>query len=469
MRIAWQPHAVDGPAVDAAADEAAVAAEPARPSGGLDVAAARPDLALRRSGLRFCDESEERRYRDWYREESRTVARTAFAGGIGMWLGGILAVALIFDDGLRRGLLLCVSMMAYNVVGLVASRSTRYRGALIGYTASTNVLAGLALALIGVLFLEGRGELTALTGVMVIIIFFGFIQLRLRPVLAAVSVAASQTVFLVMLFAVSDGELGTPTERGVAVGSIVLAYLGGLFMCVLIERQLRTRFADERTIEWQSTVIHHERQRADGLLAQMLPAPIIERLKHEPGVIAEHHDEVSVLFADIVGFTPMSARLPATTLVDLLNHLFSAFDGLVHQLGLTKLHTIGDGYMVVSGLPVPRPDHANALVELGCRMLGFVVDDPGCREERVQLRVGINTGAVVAGVIGTTAFQYDVWGDTVNVAARMESHGVAGRVQVTTATHDQIAARYECEPRGPIEVKGKGALEAWLVVGPSAV
>lgn len=434
--------------------------------GGIEPPAARPDLAVRLSGLRFREESEERRYRDWYLDESRTVARTAYAGGIGMWLGAIITASLVFEDGLRRGAPICVVMIAYNVVGLVVTRSDRFRRVVLGYTASTNVLAGLGLVLLGATFLEGRGELTALTGVMVIIIFFGFIQLRLHPALAAASVAVSQIVFLVVLDADHDGELGTATERGMAVGTIVLAYLGALFMCILIERQMRSRFANERTIEWQAAVIHHERQRADGLLAQMLPAPIIERLKREPGVIAEHHGNVSVLFADIVGFTPLSARLSAAALVELLNHLFSAFDGMVEELAVTKLHTIGDGYMVVSGLPVARHDHADALVELGFRMLAFVAEDPGCVEERIQLRVGINTGAVVAGVIGTTAFQYDVWGDTVNVAARMESHGVASRVQVTASTQELIAARYECEPRGPIEVKGKGPLEAWLVVGP---
>jgi len=439
---------------------------PRQPSVGIEAAAAAPDLTLRPSGLRFCDEAEEARYRDWYREESRSVARTAFAGGAGMWFGGIVAISFIFDDGLRRGLLLCVAMMANNLVGLVVTRQARFRRAVIAYTAGTNILAGLGLVAIGAVFLEGRGELAALTGVMVVIIFFGFIQLRLRPAVAAVSVAVTQVVFVVLLHTDRGGEGGTPTERGIAVGTIVLAYLGGLFMCLLIERQLRTRFADERTIEWQSTVIHHERQRADRLLEHMLPGPIIDRLKREPGVIAEHHDDVSVLFADIVGFTPLSARLPATSLVDLLNHVFSAFDATVDQLGLTKLRTIGDGYMVVSGLPVARRDHAEALVELGFRMLAFVAEDPSCSKEQIRLRVGINTGAVVAGVIGTSAFQYDVWGDTVNVAARMESHGVAGRVQVTASTHDRISGRYECEPRGPIEVKGKGPLAAWLVVGP---
>lgn len=444
----------------------ATSQEPSRV--GIDLATSRPDLVLQGSGLRFRDASEEARYREWYLEEARTVALTGFAGGIAMWVGAFVAVSLIFEDGFRRGGPVFVVMMANNVLGVVAARRVEFRRAVLGATAITNILAGLALVLLGGMLLRGRGGLAALTGVLMVVVFFGFILLRLHPLLAAISVGVSQVAFLILLFADRDGDLGTPAERWLAVATVVLAYLGALFMCVLIERQMRSRFAAERTIEWQSTLIHHERQRADRLLSHMLPAPIIERLKREPGVLAESHEAVSVLFADIVGFTPLSTRLSAVTLVDLLNHLFSAFDGIVEQVGVTKLRTIGDGYMAVAGLPVPRHDHAGSLVELGLCMLGFVAADPRCGEEGIQLRIGVNTGAVVAGVIGTSAFQYDVWGDTVNIAARMESHGVAGRVQVTASTHDCIASRYDCEARGPIEVKGKGPLDAWLVVGPSA-
>ena len=433
---------------------------------GRNDSGAGPELALERSGLRFRSSVEEVRYRDWYLDEARSVSVTAFAGAIVMWFGALVAVSLVFDDGLTRGAPICVGLMAYNAAALGIARQDRFRRSVLLVAASTNLVAGLSLIALGRGLLLGDAELTALTGVMVVIIFFGFIQLRLHPTLAAVSVGISQVTFLVMAFAQRDDVTEPSTRFWLAVVTILLAYLGALFMCVLIERQMRARYVGERTIDWQATVIDHERARADHLLAHMLPAPIIDRLKQSPGVIADSHDDVSVLFADIIGFTPLSTRLAADELVDLLNHLFSAFDALAEELGVTKLRTIGDGYMVVAGLPAPREDHANALVALGLELLAFVASDPRCAAEGLQLRIGVNSGAVIAGVIGTSAFQYDVWGDTVNTAARMESHGVPGRVQITASTHEHVARTYACDPRGTIDVKGKGPLDAWLVVGP---
>lgn len=200
------------------------------------------------------------------------------------------------------------------------------------------------------------------------------------------------------------------------------------------------------------------------LLLNILPKEISEALKTEPRAIAAHYDEASILFADIVGFTPMAATMLPLTLVDLLNDVFECFDDLVDKYELEKIKTIGDCYMVAAGVPRQRVDHAEALVnfaldmqaEIGKRTFGG---------RRLAFRIGINSGPVVAGVIGRRKFIYDLWGETVNMASRMESHGTSGVIQITRNTFDLVSEHFDCQARGPIEVKGVGRVETWYVTG----
>ena len=209
-----------------------------------------------------------------------------------------------------------------------------------------------------------------------------------------------------------------------------------------------------------------ERARSEQLLLNILPPTIAERLKAGTATIADDYAQASVMFVDLVGFTPLSEELSASDAVAWLNELYSTFDALVQEVGVEKIRTIGDGYMVAAGVPEPRDDHAHALVRLGLDIQEHVRALDPVAGRQVEARIGINSGPMVGGVIGTHKFQFDVWGDAVNVAARMESHGVPGRVQVSETTHELIRDDFECEPRGPIEVKGKGVMHPWLVVGP---
>ncbi|MGI9641787.1 MAG: adenylate/guanylate cyclase domain-containing protein [Acidimicrobiia bacterium] len=209
--------------------------------------------------------------------------------------------------------------------------------------------------------------------------------------------------------------------------------------------------------------LDEERSESERLLLNILPEPIAQRLKTEPGVIADRFDGASVLFADIVGFTPLSETLDAKQLVEWLNDVYSVFDALTQQRGVEKIRTIGDGYMAAAGVPFPRDDHASAIVRLALDMRDHFATLQPVDGHRVNFRIGIHSGPVVGGVIGTHKFQYDIWGDTVNTAARMESHGRAGRVHISTATHEIIRNSFVCEPRGSIEVKGKGQMETWFV------
>ena len=205
------------------------------------------------------------------------------------------------------------------------------------------------------------------------------------------------------------------------------------------------------------------RRENERLLLNILPVPIAERLKGGAELIADHFDEVSVLFADLVGFTGLSASRPAAEIVEMLNELFSRFDQAADELGVEKIKTIGDAYMAVCGLPEPRADHADRMVRMALRMLAVVREFNASRGVSLSTRIGIHSGPVVAGVIGRNKFIYDLWGDTVNLASRMESHGVAGAVQMTQSVVAPLAGRYPFEARGLIDVKGRGAVEAWLL------
>jgi class 3 adenylate cyclase len=205
--------------------------------------------------------------------------------------------------------------------------------------------------------------------------------------------------------------------------------------------------------------------RVDELLLNILPPSIASRLIGKGGTIADGFGEVTVLFADLVGFTKLSARMPPDRVVEILNELFCKFDDLAGHLGLEKIKTIGDCYMVAGGLPEPRTDHAEAIAEMGLEMLRVVREFSARVGEDVSMRIGINSGPVVAGVIGKRKFIYDLWGDTVNTASRMESHGVPNAIQLSETSHQLLASKYRTSSRGEIEVKGKGPMPTWLLDG----
>jgi len=207
-----------------------------------------------------------------------------------------------------------------------------------------------------------------------------------------------------------------------------------------------------------------QQEQSEKLLLNILPKPIAERLKAKQSTIADSFADVSVLFADIVGFTELSARMSPTELVKRLNVIFSHFDQLAEKYGVEKIKTIGDAYMVVGGLPMPRDDHAEAIAQMALGMQAKIAKLCADTGEKLAIRVGINSGPVVAGVIGVSKFTYDLWGDTVNVAARMEATGFAGRIQVTDVTYELLKDKYLLERRGVIQVKGKGNMMTyWLL------
>jgi adenylate cyclase len=201
------------------------------------------------------------------------------------------------------------------------------------------------------------------------------------------------------------------------------------------------------------------------LLMNILPRSIAMRLKAATRTIADHFDSASILFADVVDFTPLAQRLPPAEVVGILDHLFSHFDALVERHGLEKIKTIGDCYMAAAGVPIPRPDHARTAALLALDMRDAVATSAVAGQSGLQLRIGINSGPVVAGVIGTKRFLYDLWGDAVNTASRMESQSTPGEIQITRETYDLLKDEFVCRRRGTIQVKGKGQMETWYLEG----
>jgi adenylate cyclase len=206
-------------------------------------------------------------------------------------------------------------------------------------------------------------------------------------------------------------------------------------------------------------------ERAETLLINILPRSIAEKLKAMPQTIADSFTSASILFADVVDFTPMAERVPPTRVVEMLDQLFGHFDTLAELYDLEKIKTIGDCYMAAAGIPSPRPDHARMLALMALDMLDAVREQGAMGSLGFELRIGINSGPVVAGVIGRKRFLYDLWGDAVNTAGRMQTDGTPGRIQITRATYELLKDEFVCEPRGTVLIKGKGEMETWYLVG----
>ncbi len=296
-----------------------------------------------------------------------------------------------------------------------------------GFVNSGAVMLWAFMAPVGALLFAGtRSALTWLIGFIALAALSGLVDARIAPQAPAVG-AGVRTLFFVMN----------------VTGVCTIVYL------------ITRYFTRERELA---------QERSERLLLNVLPQPIAQRLKHDPSSIAEAFADVTVLFADVVDFTEFSAGIPPQRLVALLNDIFTEFDALAERYRLEKIKTIGDAYMVVGGLPIPRPDHVEAVAEMALQMAPVMERHSARLGATLQLRIGIHTGPVVAGVIGRKKFIYDLWGDTVNTASRMESHGLPGRIQVTAEVCARLRDRYVLEERGVVDVKGKGPIRTYLLI-----
>jgi len=221
-----------------------------------------------------------------------------------------------------------------------------------------------------------------------------------------------------------------------------------------------------------ATFVHQldrERARSEGLLLNVLPKTIADRLKQRPGIIADAYDDATILFADVVNSTPLTRELSPRDMVALLDEYVGHFDQLAQRHGLEKIRTIGDNWMGVAGVPLARADHAQRAARMALDMLTYIRERQASSARCLEFRIGLNSGPVVGGVIGRSKFVFDIWGDPVNLASRMESTGVAGRIHVGPDTRALLDGAFVLEPRGTIEVKGRGPMETWFLVGERSV
>ena len=254
----------------------------------------------------------------------------------------------------------------------------------------------------------------------------------------------------------ADGAADIP--NGVVVAFFALNVLGVTSTAyVLLQYFVRARERQHRALEI-------EQAKSERLLLNVLPAPVAARLKEDEGIIADASPAVTVLFADIVGFTPLADRLPPEEVVALLDRVFARWDALAARHGVEKIKTIGDAYMVAAGIPLPREDHAEAIADMALEMRPEALRCGAESGLPLEIRIGIDSGPVVAGVIGRAKFIYDLWGDTVNTASRMESHAEPGTIQVTERARERLRDRYELRPRGTVDVKGKGPMQTYLLL-----
>lgn len=400
--------------------------------------------------LAFADPAREAAFLDDYAREIRGFYRIALVAVLALW-----SASVGFDlqaDAADRTPLFAIRFGAVTPV-LVAALAVGFLPWVwfrrLWPLAATVAYAAVQAGVVG-LVIYAPGEMSQL-------VVGGF----LLTVLIGAAMDLARAVRIVGIASAGAVAMGIALARSPSVGTralwidllwIAVAVVGAAVVAVRFEQARRRRWLDRGIIE-------RERERTEALLANLLPPPIAERLKDGHRVIADRLSEVTVLFADLKGFSGLSTRVPPDQLVSRLDRVFSAFDELAREHGLEKIKTIGDAYMAVAGAPAARADHATAAAAMATAMIARLREV----EPALELRVGLASGPAVAGVIGRSKYSYDLWGETVNLASRMESHGVAGRVQVAARTRELLGDAVACEARGTIEVKGLGAMSTFLL------
>jgi class 3 adenylate cyclase len=411
--------------------------------------------------LRFPDEVIETQFQKDY--HANTVSTTRLALVLGLILYSLFGILDVYAIPVSKDV---VWIIRYGIVApvvlaaLVASFINSLQQYTQAFMCAVVAASGLGIAAMISITTEAEfGNRFYFTG-LILISMWGYSLSRLRfwyAVLANVIIMIGYEYASIEIKGLLESETGIvifTMHNFFFLGANVI----GMFASYYLERYTRRDFLQKYTIQAQ-------RDRADKLLYNVLPKRIAERLKESEETIAEEFSSATVLFADIVNFTPISARFGPREVVDMLNELFSYFDELVDKYGVEKIQVAGDGYMVAAGVPTPRPDHATVLAQLALDMLDYVRREEFLGGKHpIEIRIGLNSGPLIGGVIGRKKYFYALWGDMVNTASRMESHGESGKIQITRATYELVKDEFECEFIGEISVKGKGKMEAWRLL-----
>ena len=424
--------------------------QPARPpTTGLDADRG----ILRHLSLRFVDDRVERDYQRQGGAESQAGFRVTTAAAAVMWLLAALVIPTGTQIPSDRAIPMCLVMAVVNWAAFLLPRAETLdrQHSIISFLTSVNGLV--------ILWIASTGDVLPGYGISAIMLLFAFgFVARTGFIFAALRSAVLVVGFMVaaILYDGRDSLLVDAFIFGAAV-------IGTLLALRLLEGSRRRVFYQDIVITQQASALKLEKDRADALLLNVLPEPISARLLAGERRIADAYPDVTVLFADIVGFTELASRLPADEVVGVLGRLFGRFDELVAERGLEKIKTIGDAYMAAGGLPVPSEDHAARVVDLGLAMIDVAAQTSDAMAD-LRLRIGVHSGPVVGGIIGHRKFAFDIWGETVNVASRLESQGIEGEVHVSAATWREVEHRFEAEPCGSIHLRGYGPVETYRIV-----
>ena len=410
--------------------------------------------------LRFPIEIEEQFREDYH---ANTVSTTRLALVLGLILYSLFGILDIYAIPISKDI---VWIIRYGIVApvilltLVASYSAMFQKYTQALMCLVVAVSGLGIvAMISITREAEFGNRFYFTG-LILISMWGYSLSRLRfwyAVLANLMIMIGYEFGSIVVKQLLESETGIvifTMHNFFFLGTNVI----GMFGSYYLERYTRRDFLQKYTIQAQ-------RDQADRLLYNILPERIAEKLKLSGETIAEEFNSTTVLFADIVNFTPISARFGPREVVDMLNEVFSHFDELVDKYGVEKIQVAGDAYMVAAGIPTFRADHATVLAQLALDMLKYVKEEEFLGGKHpIEIRIGLNSGSLIGGVIGRKKYFYALWGDMVNIASRMQSHGEVGKIQITRDTYELVKDKFECEYIGEIAVKGKGNMEAWHLI-----
>jgi class 3 adenylate cyclase len=411
--------------------------------------------------LRFLGAAEQE-FRSDYHSKTLRATRLAALGGLAIYLSFAALDYWLLPDTWHTAWFLRFGLgMPVYVLMLALSFAPRASGLIQLWVSTAMYACGLSIVLMIVTSHQSEAGHDLYFAGLLLVHIGGYVFLGLRFRIATAANLAILASYEIAVLAFGDGVDSYADRIQFLSTNFFLAGANilGLWSCYRLEFFARRDFALRKAVEAQQA-------QSEALLLNILPGEIAARLKADRATTAASFPEASILFADVVSFTPMIAEISAEDLIALLNEVFSYLDSLAEKHGVEKIKTIGDCYMAAAGVPIFRPDHAQALARMALEMMDYI------QEHRflgryLTFRVGINSGPVVAGVIGQKKFSYDLWGDTVNVASRMESHGQEGRIQIARGSYDLLKDEFICLPRGLIAVKGVGDVEVWTLTGES--
>lgn len=407
--------------------------------------------------LFFKDQNLEKEFRESYDKSVRIPLRYGMIISILSWFGAIPLIYFIIPQEFSS-----LAPLTLLVIGsffgfiLIATYMERFKGYYHFIGACSNAWAGLYAIYLCSHFPDGEGVILP---VLIFIIFFGWYMIRLRWLAgftAALSYVIAYNAYILVYADIHESQV--MLFSFVAWITLIFALLAGR----VAEHKSRLTWIQGKTIREQNITIAREKEASENLLQNMLPTFIADQLKANPDVIANSHDDVSVLFVDLVGFTRLASDLPPDRVVEILNQIFSKFDALSDKHQLEKIKTLGDGYMAAGGLS-KKEDHLERIALLAFDMMEFMNSNEEIKKHGLKIRIGIHAGPVIAGVIGKRRYTYDLWGDTVNLASRLESQGEAGKIAVSESVAQRLEKHFKFEKRELIHIKGKGDMQTYFL------